>query len=60
MYFNPKNRKIWTNAMRKSFFEKVTGGTLFQATSTETVNEFRESTHMWRSRSILVLGCLQM
>ena len=48
MNINHGNRKIWPNAMRESFFEKVTGGVLFKSTSTETVNEFRESTHVPR------------
>ena len=46
MEINHENRKIWPNAMRKSFFEKVTGGTGFKATSTETYNQFRETAHI--------------
>ena len=37
--------------MRESFFEKMTSGTLFKSTSTESVNEFRESTHIRRQGS---------
>ena len=33
--------------MRERFFEKVYIGSLFKSTSTESVNEFRESAHIW-------------
>ena len=49
METNPKNRKIWANAMRKSFFEKMYIGFSFETTSTQNriiQYQFRESTHV--------------
>ena len=49
METNPKNRKIWANAMRKSFFEKVLSGFGYRATSAHNQYswyQFRESTHV--------------
>ena len=37
---------FWRQIMCGSFFEKVPLGFLFKATSTESVNEFRESAHI--------------
>ena len=51
METNPKNRKIWANAMRKSFFEKLYIGFSFETTSTQNRYEFRESTHITDKRA---------
>ena len=46
MKINQENIKKLAKAMRKSFFEKVYIGPGFKSTYTESVNEFRESTHV--------------
>ena len=57
MKINPENRKIWPNAMRESFFEKMTSEVLFKATSTQNQdsrNEFRESAHVDRLTELVL------
>ena len=49
MEFNSRNIKIWGNAMREKFSEKVYLAVLFKTTSTQnqdSSNEFRESAHI--------------
>ena len=44
---NVKNRQIWGNAMRESFFENVQLNNIFSHTSTNFQNVFREAAHMY-------------
>ena len=43
---NAKNRQIWGNAMRESFFENVQLNKKFSHTSTNFQNVFREAAHV--------------
>ena len=46
MYFNPKNRKIWANAMREKILGRLHCSYTVIRTSTADLHQFREAAHV--------------